>query len=458
MFTLEDNGLTGKVIWPFDPDYERARQEYNRAINDYPVAIVYCFHHRDVANAIRWSQQHQVRLRVRSGGHNYTGYSTGTGALVIDTTYLNRIEVDTENDVVTVGAGTRLRRLYDILYRHGYAFPGGTCPTVAIAGLVLGGGIGLSTRLLGLTSDSLIEAEMVNANGEVIIANQKRNPDLFWALRGAGGGNFGVVTAFTFALKKKVDKITVIQLKWDHNRPARLKFLRVWQAWLENLNPRISAFGRVYQEGVFFFAFFYGLPEAAKKILAPILSIPGLTLRSIEYVDYIDAINTIGSIYPRSDRFVDTGRFVYRQLDRNELENIIEILDNAPSDTDSLIKVYSLGGAVDAVNSDQTAYYYRMAKYIIAISSSWRAPDEALINKLWVAQGFKYIKKLTCGSYVNFPYRRLADYLMAYYGRHVKVLQKIKLRYDPRNIFSFPQGIRPLVRVEKGRIHGDSHR
>ncbi|MDR3602062.1 MAG: FAD-binding oxidoreductase [Desulfosporosinus sp.] len=441
---LEHKGLTGKVIWPFDPGYEQARQEYNRAIDAYPIAIVYCYNNQDVANAIRWSEKHQVRVRIRSGGHNYDGYSTGTGKLVIDTTLTNQIEVDTINDVVKVQAGTRLRKLYEVLYEHGYAFPGGTCPTVAISGLVLGGGIGLSTRYLGLTLDSLLEAEMVDAKGKILVANQRCHPDLFWALRGAGGGNYGVVTSFTFQLKKKVDNITLIQLQWNNNRPARLKFLSVWQEWLEDLDRRMGAFGRVYKQGALLLGFFYGKPAEARKILEPILSIPGITSEDIEYVDFIEAVNTIADIYPKSEKFTDTGRFVYKHLSKNELSNIIEILDHAPSDYNSLIKVYSLGGAVSDVPKSETAFYYRKANYILDISSSWEENHEAAINKAWVAEGFKYIKQLTFGSYVNFPYSKLKDYEMAYFGQYVKVLQNIKSKYDPCNIFSFPQSIKPL--------------
>jgi len=316
---LKQKGLTGKVIWPIDPAYEQARQEYNRAIDAYPIAIVYCYDTQDVANAILWSENNQVRLRVRSGGHNYEGYSTGMGKLVIDTTLMNQIEVDTINDVVKVQAGTRLSLLYEILYEHGYAFPGGTCPTVAISGLVLGGGIGLSTRYLGLTIDSLVEAEMVDAKGNIVIANQRCNPELFWALRGAGGGNFGVVTSFTFTLKKKVDKITLIQLEWNNNKPARLEFLSVWQEWLENLDRKMSAFGRIYKQGASLFAFFYGEPVGARTILEPLLNIPGITFENIEYVDFIDAVNTIGKTYPKSGKFVDTGRFMYQHLSKHEL-------------------------------------------------------------------------------------------------------------------------------------------
>ena len=256
-------GLTGRVIKPFDPEYMQARLEYNRAIDEYPIAIVFCSDNNDVANAIRWSEKNRIGLRIRSGRHNYEGYSTGTGKLVIDTTPMNGIEVDALDDTVRVQAGTRLRRLYEVLYGYGYAFPGGTCPTVAISGLVLGGGIGLSARYLGLTIDSLVEAEMIDAKGNKLTANYFCNPDLFWALRGAGGGNFGVVTSFKFKLRKKVDKITLIQLEWNDNKPARLEFLKLWQKWLRALDNRISVFGGIYKQGAYFNSFFYGEPEEA---------------------------------------------------------------------------------------------------------------------------------------------------------------------------------------------------
>lgn len=436
--------LTGKIIWPFDPKYELARQEYNKDIQEYPTAIVYCYTDEDVINAILWSRSKGIGLRIRSGGHNYEGYSIGTGKLVIDTTLMNKIEVDTVNNTVKVQAGTRLNKLYEVLYEQGYAFPGGTCSTVAISGLVLGGGIGLSTRYLGLTIDSLIEVEMVDAKGNILIANSHCNSDLFWALRGAGGGNFGVITSYTFKLKKKIDKITLIQLKWNDNKPARLRFLSVWQKWLVNLDRRISAFGRIYKQGALLYAFFYGEPDEARKILEPMLSIPGITFEKIEYIDFINAINTIARTYPKSEKFEDTGRFMYKYLSENELRNIINILDKAPSNYDSFIKVYSLGGAVKDVMKEDTAFFYRDSKYIMAISSNWEDNATAPINKAWVAMGFKYIKKLTFGSYVNFPYSNLKDYEKAYYGQYTKILQNIKSKYDPCNVFSFPQSIKPL--------------
>jgi FAD/FMN-containing dehydrogenase len=437
---MKYDGLTGKVITPSDPEYPKARQEYNKIINDYPAAIVYCYKNQDVINAVNWAKRNCVPLRIRSGGHNYEGYSDGTGVLVIDTSPMNAVKVNTGKNTATVQAGTRLIDLYTILYKHGYAFPGGTCPTVAISGLVLGGGIGLSMRYLGLACDSLIEAKMVDAKGNLLTADRKHNPDLFWALRGAGGGNFGVVTSYKFKLKK-VNKITLIQLRWNENKAARIKFLSVWQNWLKNLDTRISAFGGIYKLGAWINCFFYGEPKEARKLMKPFLRIPGLTLKKIKYVDFIEAVDTIARAYGKRIAFESPGRFVYEKFSKKELRDLVSIVNQAPSDDASTIRVYSMGGAVRDTDARKTAFYYRDADYIMAISSEWKSPNEATINEAWIEMGFKYIKHKTTGSYVNFPYNKLRNYELAYYGGNVERLQKVKSKYDPENVFTFPQGI-----------------
>lgn len=438
---LKYQGLTGKVVVPSDLHYERARQEWNEAINKYPCAIVYCFDLQDVANAILWAERYGIELRIRSGGHHYEGYSTGTDKLVIDTTFMNKVKVNCEDDIVEVQAGIRLMNLYETLYRCGYTFPGGTCPTVAISGLVLGGGIGLSARYLGLTADSLVEVKMIDAKGDLLTASNCHNSNLFWALRGAGGGNFGVVTSYKFHVSK-VNKITLIQLEWHNNKPARLEFLKVWQEWLKNLDRRITAFGGIYKQGAWTNAFFYGRPEEAEQVLGPLLNIPGITLRNIEYVDFIDAVKEIGRHYPDGEAFKSGGRFVGQRLSQNELENLINIIDNAPTDASSFISVYSLGGAIKDIHADCTAFFYRQANYIMGISSTWKTEEEARIHTQWVATGFRYIYTISVGSYINFPYSDLPNYLKDYYGENVQRIQYVKQQYDPHNVFTFPQSIK----------------
>lgn len=439
---MKFQGLTGRVILPEDPDYNRARQEYNLAVDKYPAAIVYCFDQRDVANAVIWSREREIPLRIRSGGHNYEGYSTGDGDLVIDTTCMNDITVNAGEDTVGVQAGTRLLPLYERLAEYGYTFPGGTCPAVAISGLVLGGGIGLSVRLLGLTADSLIEAEMIDAAGEALTANCNCHADLFWALRGAGGGNFGVVTNYKFGLLKTVDKITLIQLRWDNNLLARNSFIGIWQDWLPDLDRRLSAFSGIYKRGAWMNAFFYGRPEEAQIVLGPILAIPGITRRIIEYVPFISAVERIGAGYPRRDAFQAPGRFVYCRFTGEQLGTLAAIMDKAPSETESSLRVYSLGGAVRDVGPEATAFTARNADYIMVITSSWENKNEEPLHRAWIQAGYDYIHQITRGSYVNFPYAQTPCYEVAYFQEHLTRLQCIKRKYDPDDIFHFPQSIR----------------
>ncbi|WP_312562717.1 FAD-binding oxidoreductase [Anaerospora sp.] len=441
MNKLDCKGLTGTVIVPGDPEYEQARQDYNIAIEQYPAIIVYCFDAYDVANAILWSRAQGIELRVRSGGHNYEGYSNGTCKLVIDTSPMNQIRVDVCEETVNVQAGTRLLPLYECLYEYGFAFPGGTCPTVAISGLVLGGGIGLSTRYLGLTADSLLEATLINYEGRQLTVSDDCNAELFWALKGAGGGNFGVVIEYKFKLKK-VDKITLIQLRWDDNKAARKQFLQVWQNWLPHLDYRISMFGGITKTGAWVNSFFYGTREEARYLFQPMLDIPGLTIENFQYIPFIKAVKKIGAIYPRQEAFQAAGRFVEEKFSQDELASLVEIVDRAPTDRSSSIRVYSLGGAVRDIAVDETAFASRQSDYIMAIVSSWEESSEEERHRQWVEAGFEYIYSITRGSYINFPYGQTPNYQLAYFGINLRRLQAIKEVVDPYNIFSFPQSIK----------------
>ncbi len=435
------NELTGKVVTPSDKEYALLRLEYNRDINKFPLAIVYCYNPIDVSNSIKWCRKNCVELRIRTRGHNYEGYSTDTDVLVIDTAFMSKIELDTNQDIVKIQAGANLGNIYSKLAKYGYAFPGGTCPTVGISGLTLGGGIGLSCRNFGLLADNLLEIKIVDEKGILITANNHINPKLFWACKGAGGGNFGVVICYIFRIHK-VNKITLIQLRW--NEVSREDFLDLWQCWLRTVTRKISCFAGFNKEGIYLNGFFYGNKLNAESILKEFLLLPGLLdTSSIDYVPFLDAVVAIGSFYGPPNRFKSTGRFVYRTLSKRNIKNLVKYVDDSPGGDNCSIRLYSLGGAIREVTSNSSAYYYRNAKYIIGITSDWEKDDDANLYKNWVSDVFQYIKPLTYGSYVNFPYADLENYGYAYYGQNYRYLKNIKKIYDPDNIFKFQQSIRP---------------
>ena len=435
-------GLTGKVITPSDKEYDILRLEYNLDINKFPLAIVYCYNPIDVSNAIKWCRTNHIDLRIRTRGHNYEGYSTDNDVLVIDTACMNKINIDTCNGIVKIQAGSTLENIYSKLAEKGYGFDGGTCPTVGISGLVLGGGIGLSCRNFGLLADNLLEIQIVNEKGILLTANSHINSELFWACRGAGGGNFGVVISYTFKVHK-VDKITVIQLRW--NNVSRGDFLDLWQCWLKTVNRKISCFAGFNKKGIYLNGFFYGSKSEAEKNLKSFLLLPGLLENSsIEYVPFIDAVKAIASFYGPPNRFKATGRFIYRTLSKENIKDLVEDVDNSPGDDNCYIRLYSLGGVIKELPNNYTAYYYRNASYIIGITADWKKDDDAQLYKSWVEEVFNYVKPLSNGSYVNFPYEELENYGIAYYGKNYARLKEVKKFYDPANIFNFQQSINPF--------------
>ena len=192
------SGLQGNLIRPDNAQYPVARQLFNPRFDTIlPAAIAYCVSPADVQTCLAFVQRFGLPFTPRSGGHSYAGYSASTG-LVLDITSMNTVTANATTGLATVGAGARLIDVYSALAQQGLALPAGTCPTVGIAGLTLGGGVGVLGRKFGLTCDNLLSAQVVLANGSILTCDASHNPDLFWALRGGGGGNFGVVTSFTF--------------------------------------------------------------------------------------------------------------------------------------------------------------------------------------------------------------------------------------------------------------------
>lgn len=440
-------GLTGEIVTPFQPIYNEARQGYNRAIQKFPIIIVYCSTKVDVSNAVCWAKRHCIPIRSRSGGHNYEGYSNGNCVLVIDTSRLNDMKIDTDSNLLYVESGVTNEQVYNFVSSMGYPFPGGTCPSVGVSGYCLGGGWGLSCRKYGLGCDSLTEIEMIDYEGNLIQANSNVNCELFWALRGAGGGNFGIVVAMTFCLPCKVDSVTLIEIDYlNVSDTEQEQFISVWQNWGSNADDRMTLIGRVYQSekdgrSMLLRGFFYGEPDEASLILADFLALSN-AVYNIESVTFLEAVTIIGSVYPPFERFQSVSRFVIRELNEAEIKALVQIIQEPPNGSVFAgISMYALGGKVSDVGVNDTAFFYRNAQYIIWLETVWEDKEFAQDNKEWIEKNYRFIRYLTTGSYVNFPYDKLEDYLEEYYGFHVNKLRRIKAKYDPCNTFSYPQGI-----------------
>lgn len=440
-------GLTGDIVTPFEPIYSEARQGFNRAIQQFPIIIVYCGSKCDVSNAVVWAREHCVPIRIRSGGHNYEGYSNGDCTLVIDISRMNHMCINECLEQLTIQSGATNEQVYEFVASKGYPFPGGTCPSVGVSGYALGGGWGLSCRNFGLGCDSLVEIELINYEGNIIKASRENHVDLFWACQGAGGGNFGVIVSMIFHLPPKVNNVTLIEIDYlNVDSSEQEKFLAIWQDWLQTADPRITLISRIYNSvddglAMLVRGIFYGREQEAKDIVADFLLLCGAEY-SIESMTFLEAVSIIGSSYPSYERFQSVSRFVLRDFNCTEISKLVGLISERPrGSVFTGISMYALGGRVSEIGTDDTAFFYRKANYIIWLETIWEESRYAKDNREWINNQFPYLESVTTGSYVNFPYAKLPNYLEEYYGSHACILKDIKMKYDPLNIFSFPQGI-----------------
>lgn len=444
-------GLTGDVILRNNICYNHLRQEWNRSIQKYPLVIVYCYENKDIKNALCWSIKNNVEIRLRSGGHNYEGYSIGNYVLVIDISKMNNIYINEEKRMVKVQGGVKNYHLYNFLGSRGYPFPGGSCPTVGVAGYELGGGWGFSSKLFGLGCDSLVEIEIMNYKGNIIKANESCNSDLFWACRGGGGGNFGVVLSMTFSLPKKVKKVTLLSIYYPNSTlEEQVDIFDTLQNMFPTLDRRMNfriGFYNSLEEGkaVYLIGLFYGSEKGAIKIIEPLKIISPNAQVTRQYITFLEATQEIAKIYPPYEKFKSTGGFVFNKYTRSEIYKILNFISKRPKGSVfTSVSLYGLGGAVNDVGKKDTAFYYRGCQYILGIQTVWEDNKYASINKAWFKEQFDIMSKFFTGSYVNFPYEGIKNYEKRYYGCNIYRLKLIKSKYDPFNIFRFPQSINPF--------------
>lgn len=441
--------ICDKIILPACPSYEADRQIFNRSVQRYPGGIVYCENNEDAACAIRFAIEHDLTVRVRSGGHNYEGFCTGDGVLTLDTSRLKSRKIYESSNTARIGGGVNNQELYEYVSKYGYPFPSGTCPTVSAAGLTQGGGWGHSARMFGLACDSLMEAELVDAKGNFIVANHRSHPDLFWALRGGGGGNFGVVTALKYRLPRKLFHVTYVDIRYAQVQDALIhRFLNVWQRWLSKGDVRFTPNSRIFNSaeegrGIYLRGFFYGTQQETQHSIQAFLEI-GHANASFRSVTFEEAARIDASFYPQSERFRFGGRFVRGNLSQDQIKSIPRLIcDRANGATFASVALYALGGKVRDIAPSDTAFFYRDANYIIGIETVWEHPEAESDNLAWIFPRFQYLQSITAGSYINFPYLRTENYMQAYYGDHARRLSQVKKRYDPNDRFRFAQSIRP---------------
>lgn len=444
MYLEKSPNLTGRIVLPEDPQYNTARQVFNTFFDRYPLVIVFAQETRDVINAIKWARCRDIPIRVRSGRHNYEGLSVRNAGIVIDVSEMKRAEIDRSRQTATIQTGLRDYQMAQLLGEQGLVVPPGLCPTTGIAGFTLGGGQSSLSRPWGLAIDNLLEAEMVNADGRVLHASRDENADLFWALRGGGGGNFGICTSFRFRTRP-LETVAYAEISWPISdlKPV----LKSWQTYTlpdaeRRLTPLLTiAAGDstlLMMQGVFL-----GTETELRTLLQPLLNSAVPQDIFIEEIPWLEAAAKIAATQPGSpEPFKSVGPFVYQLLPDAAL-NIIERFISEPPTSSVSVFFHGLGGAVADVPNQATAYYYRKALSNISYFSTWDTPEGAGPGIRWVESFRKAMQPFTRGVYVNTPDLSICNWPKAYYGSNYQRLTRVKAIYDPENIFRYPQSIPP---------------
>ncbi|KIQ86331.1 MULTISPECIES: FAD-binding oxidoreductase [Bacillus] len=435
--------LTGRIVTPNDPDYNSAREEFNTFFNKFPLIIVFAQNTQDVVNAVRWSRLHNVPIRMRSGRHNYEALSVSNAGLVIDVSEMKQLEIDHNNGTVTIGTGWRNISLIETLAAEGLVVPSGVCPTPGIAGVTLGGGHSILSRPFGLTLDHLLELEMVDANGCIIRANAKCNSDLYWASRGAGGGNFGICTSFKFRTHK-INTVGFAEISWGISdlKPV----LTSWQEYtLPCANKRLTTtlfMSAGLEPSLLMQGVFLGSVQELQSLLQPLLEAGSPMQVTIEEIPWAEAAAKIAEKQPATPLpFKSVGPYVYELLPAEGLSIIDHFINNAPPFSTTSVFFHGLGGAVAEVPNEATAYFYRKALSNMSIFATWGQPEGAGGSIRWVEDFRLAMLPFTKGVYVNTPDLYIKNWPDAYFSCNFDRLMKVKAKYDPKNVFNFPQSI-----------------
>ncbi|TJZ52762.1 FAD-binding oxidoreductase [Streptomyces piniterrae] len=463
--------LDGKLIRASDAAYASARRLYNTRYDSLkPSAIAYVEHPADIAECLAFARRHQTPVAIRSGGHSYAGWSSGNGKLIIDVSSLSKVSAPS-GGTTRIGAGAKLIDVYEGLAPHGVTVPGGSCPTVGISGLTLGGGHGVVSRAYGLTCDSLVGATLVTADGKTVDCDKSQHSDLFWALRGAGNGNFGVVTELRFRTHPAPPAV-MAYMTWPWSKAA--KVLASWQKWGPAQADEIWSACHLDARpggtpGVSVAVFSLGTKRDLQNAVDKLADQPGgpgpATTVRINPIGYLDAMeayagcsskttaqcHTPGSLPGQTgagqlgrETYAARSHFFDRALSTAGIRTLMDQIETGSrKGVNGNVALTALGGAINRVGRTDTAFVHRGSLFLAQYLASWPANGSPGTRTAWLDSFHSAMRRHSSGAaYQNYTDPSLKDWKTAYYGPAAGRLTKVKQTYDPQRLFStFPQAL-----------------
>ena len=471
LLALQD-GLSGYVVLPGMSDYDADRKLFNPVFDAYPVAIVYCESDLDVAAVLQFAQANLVGFQVRSGGHCTAGFSSGRGIL-LDVSHLDNCTVDSAAMTATVGCGCPFKKLYDTLRPYGLHVPAGECEDVCVGGFVQGGGYGFTSVTFGMNCDNVIDMRVMLASGQIVTASETVNSDLWWAMRGGTGGNFGVLLSVRYKLRP-LGKVFGWAVIWPlagardtANATGALMFFQsnyLGDKTDPQMNIQVSL---CFQPGtaagassdaqtlpyLMIRGLYVGNAATGQTAIAPLCALPGAITQWTETATYdvlnVDLLNKPYSMpffpanaIPREDK---VSRYVARPLAANEWRSLLKYFKSSPNPY-SYAYLECYGGAINGYPSNKSAFVHRDVLYNSVLDVFWLEESERVAAQAFLDGWVQLVGPMSNGRvYQNYPRLGEPNYAGAYWGDAQAGLYAVKCKYDPAMAFRFAQQVCPLL-------------
>ena len=458
-------GLAGHVVLPQDAAYDSARETFMKAFQHFPQIIVYCAGFSDVVASIRFARDIGLHPVCRSGGHSTAGYSVND-EMVIDFSNISYVRVEPKNESALVGAGANFGHINSEMDLYELHVPGGGCPTVCVGGFMQGGGYGFTSLMFGMNCDSVTGVQIALADGRIVTANAGEHEDLFWAVRGGTGNNFGALLEIEYGLRK-LGPLWGFGFKWPlkegKQASAAADALAVWQSHFtgDAAPPHVGQQALLVRTkekpdgtelGQYFVirGMYNGSEAACRKALDPLFALlPGESYRDIWQAGSYKELNGYLLNYPTelpanvppSARSLAKSHIVARSLTAAEWGRIIELFRASPN-PNNFIGLEAYGGAINAPATDATAFWHRRAAMDVFLFSFWLDESHRETARAYVADFDRAVEPLSNGhSYQNYPNPDNKDFGKMYFGGNLKRLVEVKQKYDPEGFFRFPQAL-----------------
>ena len=446
------NVVRGEVVAPGDDGYDKARMVHNGMIDKRPAVIVRAANAGDVMLTVRYARENSLNLSVRGGGHSGPGFGTNNGGVVIDLSRMRGVRVDPSARTARAEGGATWGDFNAATHAFGLATTGGVISTTGIAGLTLGGGIGYLSRGLGLSLDNLLSADVVTADGRMLIVSETENADLFWAIRG-GGGNFGVCTALEYKLHP-VESVYWGPMFYEIEETENI--LKFYREYIKHAPEQMGAFPAFQiapplpfipenRHGDMFSAIvacWSGDPAEGKRQFKAFHDVAEVKAEMVGPVPYPAINSAFDGLFPTGIRQYWKGNFV-KELTDGAIAAHVQHGPKAPT-VSSTMHLYPINGACHRVSPGSTAFGHRDANFSMVILAASDKPEDDEANTKWVRDYSNAVAPYSeVGGYVNFMDDDDIDRIRANYGGNYDRLVDIKRKYDPDNVFRINQNIAP---------------